>query len=210
MRAIIEVAASWLFKNARGRDDKSFYRRPALAGLPEPTVEITSPECGPGSLASPAQMGAEHSHDGAGRFPSLEWEVKEPGMGEVVEWLLVCEDPDAPLPTPIPHGIYGGIKPNKTNIEHSDLEVVDDSKNLLKGGFHYGMCRRPVVYLPPRPLLNHGPHRYFFQIVALSEPLPKALLEAKPQPTREQIAEEIEGKVLGWGLWAGQYERKWE
>lgn len=50
----------------------------------------------------------------------------------------------------------------------------------------------------------------FFQIVALSEPLPKALLEAKPQPTREQIAEEIQGKVLGWGLWVGQYERKWE
>lgn len=50
----------------------------------------------------------------------------------------------------------------------------------------------------------------FFQVVALSEPLPKALLETKPQPTREQIAEEIRGKVLGWGLWVGQYERKWE
>lgn len=44
-------------------------------------------------------------------------------------------------------------------MDQSDLEVVDDSKNLVKGGFHYGMCKRPAVYLPPRPLMNHGPHR---------------------------------------------------
>lgn len=105
------------------------------------------------------------------------------------------------------------------------------------------MCRRPEVYIPPRPLLNHGPHRCrlgrgldpaaqttgydfffflehqktdvapladFYQVVALSEPLPKDFLMSKPQPSREQVAEKIEGKVLGWGLWVGQYERKWE
>lgn len=54
---------------------------------------------------------------------------------------------------------FGGITVSKTRVDQADLEVVDDDKNLLKGGFHYGMCRRPVVYIPPRPLLNHGPHR---------------------------------------------------
>lgn len=44
-------------------------------------------------------------------------------------------------------------------LEQSDLDVVDHSKGILKGGFHYGKCRKPVVYLPPRPLINHGPHR---------------------------------------------------
>lgn len=49
----------------------------------------------------------------------------------------------------------------------------------------------------------------FYQIVALSEPLPAELLTSKPQPSREQVAEKIQGKVLGWGLWVGSYERTW-
>lgn len=97
----------------------------------------------------------------------------------------------------------------------------------MKGGFHYGVCRRPGVYLPPRPLMNHGPHRCksdtlrdarlreilickmadFYEVVALDEALPKELLQRRP--TREQIAEAVQGKVLGWGLWVGKYERKW-
>lgn len=98
----------------------------------------------------------------------------------------------------------------------------------MKGGFHYGVCRRPGVYLPPRPLMNHGPHRCkfdalttaplievlkfemtdFFEVVALNETLPTELLETRP--TREQIAKAVQGKVLAWGLWVGAYERKWE
>jgi hypothetical protein len=42
----------------------------------------------------------------------------------------------------------------------------------------------------------------------LSEALPKELLESTP--TREKIAEAVQGKVLAWGLWAGAYERKWQ
>lgn len=52
-----------------------------------------------------------------------------------------------------------GISPSKKTIGQCDLEVAEESKNLLKGGFHYGQARKPVVYIPPKPLLNHGPHR---------------------------------------------------
>lgn len=75
--------------------------------------------------------------------------------------------------------------------------------------------------------MNHGPHRCksdtlvdahlvevltfnmadFYEVVALNEALPKELLQRRP--TREQIAEAVQGKVLGWGLWVGKYERKW-
>lgn len=47
----------------------------------------------------------------------------------------------------------------------------------------------------------------FYEVVALNEALPKELLQRRP--TREQIAEAVQGKVLGWGLWVGKYERKW-
>ncbi|KAF3769677.1 hypothetical protein M406DRAFT_35669 [Cryphonectria parasitica EP155] len=208
-RALLEVTISWLFANARGRDDKCFNRLPAFEAFSEPTIEITSPARGPGPLRQPAQLQKEDSADGAGRLPSLEWMTPTSLEGKVKEWLLVVEDPDAPLPTPISHAIFAGIAATTTRVDHADIEVADDSKNLLKGGFHYGMTRSGKVYIPPRPLMNHGPHRYFHQIVALSEPLPKDLLTSKPQPSREQIAEKIKGNVLGWGLWVGEYERRW-
>ena len=47
----------------------------------------------------------------------------------------------------------------------------------------------------------------FWQIVALSEPLDKEFVQSKP--TKDQVAEAINGKVLGWGLWIGVCERKW-
>ncbi|CAI0655881.1 unnamed protein product, partial [Colletotrichum noveboracense] len=114
----------------------------------------------------------------------------------VKEWLIVSEDPDAPLPTPICHGVYGGIPSERREVTAKDFEIEDESKSLLKGGFHWGKGRREGVYVAPRPLMNHGPHRYFFEVVALSEPLDKSMLEARA--TKEQVAEAINGKVLGW------------
>lgn len=57
------------------------------------------------------------------------------------------------------HRILAGIPASKTGIDHEDLEIEDNSKRLLKGGFHYGKTLRGVPYVPPRPLMNHGPHR---------------------------------------------------
>lgn len=104
MHPIVEVTLSWLLSSARGRDEKSFCRSPAFKDLPEPTIEITSIDCGAGSLAEPAQFRKEHSHDGEGRFPGVQWQAPRDIAGRVKEWLLVVEDPDAPLPTPIVHG----------------------------------------------------------------------------------------------------------
>lgn len=104
MLDLVEVGLSWVFQNARGRDEKSFYRSPAFSEFSQPTIDISSPDLGPGSLAAPAQLKKEHCADGAGTFPSLEWENPPNLEGQVKEWLLVNEDPDAPLPTPIAHG----------------------------------------------------------------------------------------------------------
>lgn len=105
MLALVEATLSWLLQNARGRDDKTFCRAAAFADHPAPTVAVTSPECGPGSRAEPARLRREHSADGAGAISSLEWTMPPAGLaGRVAEWLVVVEDPDAPLPTPVAHG----------------------------------------------------------------------------------------------------------
>lgn len=103
MTAYIEVALAWLFKNQKGRDAKSFYNQPAFSDHKEQTISITSPDCGP----SPASLGVEYTYDAPGgncKIPSLEWKAPPSIAGAVKEWLLVSEDPDVPLPTPIAHG----------------------------------------------------------------------------------------------------------
>ncbi|KAJ3502035.1 hypothetical protein NM208_g16810 [Fusarium decemcellulare] len=154
MTAYIEVAASWLFKNAKGRDAKAFFTSPAFASHPEPTLPITSPDCG---------------QDGA-------------TLGK---------------------SIYLGIPVDKTSVVNSDFNAVNDKSTRLAGGFYYGQSRNGAIYIVPRPLLNHGIHRYWFEIIGLSEPLDEKLVTSKP--TRDQVAEAINGKVVVWGRWMGQY-----
>ncbi|KAI1640198.1 PEBP-like protein [Biscogniauxia mediterranea] len=203
MTALLEVSLSWLLRNAKGHDARSFYARPAFAdaGLADPdaaqSIAVTSPDCGP----SGSRLGAQHTHDGGGRFPALAWSAPPELAGRVRQWLLVSEDPDAPLPTPICHG---------TSVSAADFAVADARAGATAGGFRFGASRRPgTPYIPPRPLLNHGPHRYFYIVVALGEEL-RALEGCRVEEvTRERVAEEIRGKVLGWGMWVGVAERKW-
>lgn len=100
MTDYIEVGLSWLFSSAKGHDAKGFVKMPAFASHPEPTLSLTSPDCGAqGSTLGPAYM-----HGGEGKFPELDWTAAASQVSGVKEWLLVSEDPDAPLPTPICHG----------------------------------------------------------------------------------------------------------
>lgn len=100
MTAVIEGVLGYIFQNQKGRDAKAFTTLPAFENHTDPTIEITSPDCGPTN----ATLTVEYTHDGIGRIPSLEWKAPENIASEVKEWLLVSEDPDAPLPTPICHG----------------------------------------------------------------------------------------------------------
>ncbi|CEJ56603.1 hypothetical protein PMG11_02805 [Penicillium brasilianum] len=196
----IEYGISRIFASAKGRDARLFTKGPAFTQIPGPTFSLKCTEVGPSGSRMPIDLSAE----GLGRFPTLSWSAATP---DIKEYLLVSEDPDAPLPSPIIHGIYYGIPASKMGVSDVDFEVAE-GEYMLKGGFKYGKNRRGTVYIPPRPLLGHGPHRYFFTLVALSQPVDTSKMS--PLPTIEEMAKEIEGKVMGWGEWVGSYERKWE
>jgi phosphatidylethanolamine-binding protein (PEBP) family uncharacterized protein len=100
MTAYIEVGLAWLLKNAKGRDEKSFYTRPAFADFPTPTIELTSPDCGPDG----SRLAVEYTYDGKNRIPALKWSASPELRSKVKEWLLLVEDPDAPMSTPNLHG----------------------------------------------------------------------------------------------------------
>jgi len=56
--------------------------------------------------------------------------------------------------------------------------------------------------------LQHGEHRYFYQVIALGEALDRAKLSEIA--TKEDLATEVsvEGRILAWGEWIGVAERK--
>jgi phosphatidylethanolamine-binding protein (PEBP) family uncharacterized protein len=191
----IEGTLGTLLSSQKGRDAKLFTNTPPFASYPTPTIPISSPDCG----ASGSSMAKDYSQLGSERFPILQW----PANPEVKEWLVIVEDPDAPLPSPIVHGLYFGI-PGETR-EFGGEKVVPNGE--LKGaGFRVGKNRGGTVYIGPRPVLGHGVHRYMFDVVGLRE----GLAGLSEFPTKEECVKAVEGKVVGWGRWMGTFERKWE
>lgn len=196
----IEAFLGYLFSSFRGRDAGLFTKSPAFADHPVPTLEVHSPECG----ASTSSLLIHHTPFGENRFPELTWSVPSTMTEPIREYLLVVEDPDAPLPTPIVHGVYYSIPTDKTHVSPADFEKGSESK-VLRGGFRYGKNRRGIVWMGARPIVNHGPHRYLFQVVALKEALDLGALSEIATP--EELKEDLVGKVAGWGEWIGVYER---
>ncbi|KAF4624216.1 hypothetical protein G7Y89_g13956 [Cudoniella acicularis] len=197
-----ERTVAYLTRNQKGRDAKLFTKGPAFTSHPSPTLLITSPDCG----SSESTFDINHTEDGDGLFPTLTWTLPPTiDASTIVEYLLVIEDADAPIiPTPALHGAVYRIPASKTGIEQGDLEKAGKGKGELRGGLRFAKTLAGAVYGAPMPLRGHGPHRYFYQVVALNEELGKMSTLAK----RDQLAKECEGKVVGWGEWIGVAERK--
>ncbi|MCJ1353141.1 MAG: hypothetical protein MMC33_003126 [Icmadophila ericetorum] len=172
-----------LFFNYKGRDAKLFTKTAAFESL-KPTIEVTSPECGP-STSTLSNHHIQPSIGGQNRFPRLKWSVPADSLT---------------------HGIFYGIPPTKTELEPEDFEK-EGEPNKLKGGFKYGAVRGGRIYGGPRPPLGHGPHRYFYVVVALKEPLEAGAL--RKVATLEELEKDVVGKVAAWGEWIGIFERKW-
>jgi phosphatidylethanolamine-binding protein (PEBP) family uncharacterized protein len=132
----------------------------------------------------------------------------------VAEYVLVVEDPDAPLPTPPLRGLVYAIPgETTTRITAADMELQvgagaggrGQMPPLLKGEFRAVKNILGKHYGGLGPPLGDGPYRYFYQLVAVGE---KVEWGAKP-PLRAALAEALAEKVLGWGLWVGVYEKEW-
>lgn len=199
----VEYYLSKMLYSIRGHDKKLFIKSPALSNLPEPTITLECAQGGP----SGSQMHVDLTQMGKEEFPHLTW--SKPANLDVREYILVCEDADAPIPFPVAHSVFYSIPAETSQVTHEDIQFVDhNTQDILRGGFRWVPNLRGKKYSGPRPLLGHGPHRYFYQLIALDQPLEIKVLG--PKATKTKIAEAIEGKVVGWGSWVGVCERKWE
>ena len=211
----------------RGRDANLFTKASPFQAHRSPTIPVYSPDYsqGPSSngaiSTAPTAMDARHPQVGGNGFPSLAWTLPAEMQGKVDSWVVVVEDPDAPLPSPVVHGIYYGLAAAKTTLDRRDLDLLgggpQDAKNNIDKdvGLYYGRNLYKTVWVEPKPIMGHGPHRYFFQVVGVKdvrwdEEGSGVKRKAGGSLTKEELIKLIQGKVVGWGLWMGVSERRWE
>lgn len=111
---------------------------------------------------------------------------------EATELVLLCEDPDAPGTTFL-HWLVTGIDPGTTGAAEGQKP---------HGGLPWPNGFGRVGWGGPMPPPGHGPHRYFFRLYALSEPLP-----LHDHPGVEDVHRALKGRELASGTLIGTYQR---
>jgi len=135
---------------------------------------------------------ALHTCEGADLSPAIEWSGAPAGTRS---FALIVDDPDAPggvwnhwllfnVP-PTTHSLAQGFKPGQTG--------ESGSNDFQKPGYN-GPC-------PPK---GHGPHRYFFKLIALDVPK----LDLKRGASRAELDRAVRGHILGEAQYMGRYERR--
>jgi Raf kinase inhibitor-like YbhB/YbcL family protein len=127
--------------------------------------------------------------------PALSWT----GLpGHAVELVLVMEDPDAPLRRPFVHLIASIMPPFGHGLAEGALSA-EPANNRIKLGLS---TFRKAGYSGPRALPAHGPHRYMFQLFALSR---SSGLSSGVK--RNALVRALDGKILARGSLYGYFER---
>jgi Raf kinase inhibitor-like YbhB/YbcL family protein len=130
--------------------------------------------------------------------PPLAWTAGHEGTRE---FLIVCEDPDAPRLEPYIHWIL-------FQIPAEVLELPEGIPAHAAPKFNGKEARQAknsagtVGYSGPHPPQGHGIHHYHFQIFALDRAV--SLSEA---PSRQELLSAVRGHVTGMGVMIGTYRR---
>lgn len=176
-------------QRARGRDEKVGVRREDLRA--DRSIAVYSAAFGEGE-----EIPRRYAGDGDDVSPPLAWGDLPAGTREVV---VLCEDPDAPTPTPFAHWVLYGLPPDV----HELPEGLKKTAELATFGARQGANgQRNVGWMGPLPPRGHGLHHYHFEVFALDAPL-----SLGRSATRDEVLEAMGGHVLGCGETVGTYER---
>ncbi len=188
LRGIASVVGRAL-RPARAGGDKILGARLHTSDFP--WISVRSPDFTHGG-----PIPARFTTDGENISPALEWE----GMPSARELLLICEDPDAPLPRPFVHWLVYRLPATLTELPNAlpSTWAVEEGAGIKQGKNGRGR----FGYDGPSPPIGHGIHHYHFQLFALREPL-----ELAAPPERDELAPLLKGKIVGFGEIVGTYER---
>ena len=143
-----------------------------------------------------ATMPVRFTADGPGVSPPLHWSGLPDGTASLA---LLVEDVDAPFPQPLVHLLLHAIPPMLNGLAEGAVpQHMARSRMFTAGRNSFG--RRG--WLPPSPIPGHGPHRYVFQLLALSAPFAPARVAG-----RGALRMALRRSLLGHGRLVGMYER---
>jgi hypothetical protein len=148
-------------------------------------VELRSPAFNDHDL-----MPARLSKPGGNVSPPLRWSGIPDGTEELV---LLCEDADTPGAEPFLHWLVTGIDPNTTGV---------DEGQVPQGGREWPNGFGTTGWGGPQPPKGDDPHRFFFRLYAVSQPI-----ELPPAPMAEQARRAAEQHELASGTMVGLFAR---
>ncbi|WP_405975989.1 YbhB/YbcL family Raf kinase inhibitor-like protein [Streptomyces sp. NBC_00988] len=185
-----------LLKNRRAGDAHMAWNLPNLQG-PE-QLTLTSQDFGDGDGMSLKHCAKQIGGDDLS--PHLTWAPLPPGTAQL---LLVVEDIDVPMAKPAVHCL-ALINPSAAeHLEPGALAAQHPGPGvrILRSTIGRG-------YHGPAPIKGHGPHRYVFQLFALSVAVDSASGTTPVDRARPRaLLPTITASVLGRGRLTGVYER---
>lgn len=161
------------------------------------TLELRSP-----AFKAGGRIPRKHCFRGVGEnvSPPLAWDHGPEGT---VEYVLICDDPDAPTDEPFSHWVLYGIPAEITELKEGlpsgKTTLMAELLNARQGMNGYG----EAGWGGPMPPRRSGPHHYHFRLWALPRQL-----ELPEGATRELVLRAIdEDTVLAQGELIGTFER---
>jgi len=139
------------------------------------------------------QIPARHTGESDDISPALTW-ANVPK--EARSLAVFCHDPDAPVISSagnygFVHWVYYNIPATTTNLPEGCSAYTSGKNDFGKSGYN-----------GPMPPNGHGPHHYYFWVVALD-----ATLNLEEGLTLSQLIEKIQPHTLGMNRLVGTYER---
>lgn len=131
--------------------------------------------------------------------PPLAWNDPPPATQQFV---LICEDPDAPTPEPWVHWTLYNIPADVRSLSPGlpARRTLQHPAGVAQGCNSWGP--RQFGYRGPAPPSGHGVHHYHFRIFALD-----TALALKPGIDKSTLLSAIQGHVLDKGELIGLYQR---
>jgi hypothetical protein len=188
-----------LVKNRRNRDAGAAWNRPNLLG-PE-TLLIVSPGFENGGTIPRENIGKRVG--GRNLSPELTWSLLPP---ETTRLLLAVEDLDVPTSKPAVHCL---VLVDPSRLDDPD-HLPAGALSARRPGAGVQILRSAIMrgYQGPEPLKGHGPHRYTFQLFALSgERISTIDAEKLKRASSSALLSSITASVVGRGRITGIYER---
>ena len=137
----------------------------------------------------------KYTCDGDDVSPALRWFEPPPN---VKSFVLIVEDPDAPMGTFI-HWILYNIPPNLSELPENVPKKPEVQGIGMQGVNDFGR----VGYGGPCPPRTHPPHRYYFRLYALD-----IMPNLKPSAGINEVRRVMNGHIIAEAYVMGRYGRR--